>query len=457
MNIRLSLTGRILVLVIMTLVVLNGVTGYILIYYSQAAIKTQIKNRMLDISNTAAASIDGDIYEHITAEDIGTPEYEALLDKLRLFQDNIELAYIYGIRDNGNKYFTFTIDPTVEDPGEFDEPIKYTDALYKASLGVASVDDEAYMDKWGKFYSAYSPVKNSAGEVVGIIAVDFDATWYDKTVSRNVRIIVSSCAVSLMMGILLVIFTTSRVRDRFRKFDQEMYGMEDDIDKFFAEDVKYEDENAKAKDTRYPRGIISYSKDEIDILGDHIQSLIVKVRNYANVLNIKSYKDEITGVGNRKAYAYKIAELEEKNEESEKEVHEYTVAIFDVRDLKKINDDFGYSRGDIAINIAAKALENTFVGENETVYHLGGDEFAAIIDGKSQDEIVGTFNLIDEHLNSLCEKNDVRNDADQVMRVKLNKGAATFDKEKDAGFEDVFRRAEASLWENRQNQNKKKK
>ena len=66
---------------------------------------------MLDILNSAAYLLDGDVLEKLQKEDVDTPEYQYSLNVLRTFQVNFNLEYIYGIRDMGNKTFTFTIDP----------------------------------------------------------------------------------------------------------------------------------------------------------------------------------------------------------------------------------------------------------------------------------------------------------------------------------------------------------
>ena len=173
--------SRLSVLVIsILLLVVNGALGTILIIQSRNDLRHQMQSRMFDILNSAAALLDGDVLERLQKEDADTPEYQYSLGILRAFQDNFNLDYIYGIRDMGNKQFTFTIDPAPDDPGEFGEPIVYTDALYSASLGVAAFDDVPYEDKWGRFYSAYVPVFNSKGKVGGIIAVDAEANWYEK-------------------------------------------------------------------------------------------------------------------------------------------------------------------------------------------------------------------------------------------------------------------------------------
>ena len=119
-----------IILVAVFLLLLNITLGVILTKQSSAAMRDLIQNRMLDISNTAASMINGDILESLTAEDKETPKYQAILDMLTHYQDNIDLRYIYCIHDDGNRKFSFTVDPTVDDPGEFGEPIVYTDALY---------------------------------------------------------------------------------------------------------------------------------------------------------------------------------------------------------------------------------------------------------------------------------------------------------------------------------------
>ena len=171
---RTGFSVKLAILMSVLLLAVNLIVGHILINYSRSAMKTLINNRMLDISKSAADMINGDVLERLKKEDKGTPEYQQINDFLAVFQRNIDLKYIYCIRDLGNKNFVFTVDPAV-DPGEFGSPIKYTDALYKASLGTSAVDEVPYEDAWGRFYSAYSPVFNSKKKVAGIVAVDFAA------------------------------------------------------------------------------------------------------------------------------------------------------------------------------------------------------------------------------------------------------------------------------------------
>ena len=78
--------------------VINTVLGVVLIVQSRQAMMDLIKGRMLDISNIAAAMIDGDAFENFDENSEGTAEYEKAYDTLEKFQYNMECDYIYCVR-----------------------------------------------------------------------------------------------------------------------------------------------------------------------------------------------------------------------------------------------------------------------------------------------------------------------------------------------------------------------
>ena len=79
------------------------------------------------------------------------------------------------------------MDPSLNEPAEFGEEIVVTDALIKASKGISAVDEKPYTDRWGTFYSAFSPIYNSSGVIVGIVGVDFTTEWYEGQLREQVR------------------------------------------------------------------------------------------------------------------------------------------------------------------------------------------------------------------------------------------------------------------------------
>ena len=203
--------------------------GFALMRQSRTAMKTQINERMLDIVNTAAAMLDGDVLEHLRAEDAGTPAYEAVLNTLIRFRDNIKLDYIYYVRDEGNKLFTFGIDPDPVDPADFGEPVVYTEALNLAGQGIAAVDDEPSEDEWGRFYSAFSPVFNSEGKVAAVVGADFGAAWYEGQIDQNAQTIVVACVLFVGLGIGMLVFLVRQYRRYMEAIEKNLKDLSEDV------------------------------------------------------------------------------------------------------------------------------------------------------------------------------------------------------------------------------------
>ena len=149
------------------------------IIQSRAAIRSAVCQRMIDIANCAAGSIDGDILKNLTAEDVGSAEYMQVYNALAVYRDNVELEYVYAVRAEDDGSFTYTVDPSVDAPEQFGDQIDYSEGLYEASLGKPSVDDWQATDEWGTFYSAYSPVFGTDGSIAGIVGVDFSVDWFE--------------------------------------------------------------------------------------------------------------------------------------------------------------------------------------------------------------------------------------------------------------------------------------
>ncbi|MCR5792928.1 MAG: hypothetical protein K6G65_07145 [Lachnospiraceae bacterium] len=212
---KLSILLQTLFIFISMLIIANIILGTVLINQSKSSMKKLICDRMIDIANSAAATIDGDALEKLTAEDKGTEPYQKVEDALAVFRDNADLEFIYGIRQVGDKEFIFTVDPALEEASSFGDAVEYTDALGEAALGKTAVDDEPYEDDWGRFYSAYSPVFNSSGKVAGIIGVDISAAWYDAEVARTTRSIAIVCMIYILLGIIAVYLVARKLRRGF--------------------------------------------------------------------------------------------------------------------------------------------------------------------------------------------------------------------------------------------------
>ena len=290
-----SLTTKAVVALCLLLLTANVLLGSVLSRQSMDAMKSLLDLRMLDISNTAAAMMDGDVLGRLQASDKGTSGYQEAENKLSVFKKNIALEYIYGIRDMGDGSFTFTIDPTEVDPGEFGEPVVSTPALRMAAKGKASVDEKPYRDKWGRFYSAYSPVFDSKGNVAGIIAVDFDAAWYENQASNQSFAIIASTLVSMLLGAFIVLIATVSLRRRFKTLSADVNELAGGIDALL-EEIDLPAESAARRDRagaaafRVPAmGQPAGEADEIGRLSGRIRDMRERLQRYLRHSQSQAY------------------------------------------------------------------------------------------------------------------------------------------------------------------------
>ncbi|MBR4758937.1 MAG: diguanylate cyclase [Lachnospiraceae bacterium] len=439
--------SKYLILVCVLLVALNATLGILLTRQSANAMRKLIRDRMLDISNTAAAMLDGDALGKLQAEDVDTPEYQAALKTLAYFQDNIELEYIYCIRDMGNKNFVFSIDPTVVDPGVFGEPIVYTDALYQASLGTPSVDKDPYEDAWGRFYSAYSPVFDSAHRVAGIVAVDFSASWFEHQVSLLVWTTVVIISIALIFSIIIAILIAGKYKRSFSRLFKEMNGLSEGVETLIRE-VTPDTENDEVNGMGPAAGMFETyeiydddngAKDEIMILGDRIRMMQNRLSEQITLIRSHAYQDGLTGLENRMAYQDRIKLLEEKIASGKAE---FTVAVFDVNQLKIINDDYGHEEGDRVISLIADTIRETF--PEGKLYRIGGDEFVGILDGSNPKEKIAELK---ERLAQISREDKVF--SGNTLSIAISAGYAVYDAEKDTEYASVFNRADAAMYEDK--------
>ena len=147
----------------------------------------------------------------------------------------------------------------------------------------------------------------------------------------------------------------------------------------------------------------------------------------------KAYKDGLTGVKNKLAYLEALADLETELESGD--LMEYGVVVFDVNGLKMINDTLGHEAGDEYIKSGCSIICNHF--DHSPVFRIGGDEFVAILKGSdyvNREALLESFRnrIIDNQGNGL---------------VTLASGLAIYDASTDCCYNDVFKRADEAMYE----------
>ncbi len=304
---KINLTAQYVIIVCILLLVVNVIFGAVMINISSNSMKTLINWHMLSVANTAAAQIDGDMLESISAEDVGTEKYRQIADSLfgiLNVQQDSDIKYIYATKKEGDQ-FVFTVDPDPVAPAAYGEPVVYTSTQDIAWQGVAAVDQATFEDKWGKFYTAWSPVRNSSGIVIGLIGVDFFPEWYDEQVTKHTVLVIVFTSLSIIVGALIMLIQTGQLRRRIRTLNSELSLLSNDVEKL-SEEISL---GRGLEITHKDISTANAGSDNIEILGNKIRIMQKQLKEYMEYINERAYTDSMTGVGNKTAYLEYIKDI----------------------------------------------------------------------------------------------------------------------------------------------------
>ena len=143
--------------------------------------------------------------------------------------------------------------------------------------------------------------------------------------------------------------------------------------------------------------------------------------------------DELTGVKNKHAYVDMETQL--NKDISEGLSPEFAIAIFDINDLKVINDTKGHQAGDRYIREGCKIICKTF--KQSPVFRIGGDEFGVLITGDD-------YNNLDANMDKIARINQKNKEAGKVV---IAAGASKYNGDRNVAA--VFSRADKSMYRNK--------
>lgn len=145
-----------------------------------------------------------------------------------------------------------------------------------------------------------------------------------------------------------------------------------------------------------------------------------------------AYEDYMTGLANR-------AKLEEYIDELENARTGYTVVSFDLNYLKKVNDEFGHDVGDEYIKAFSSCLAK-FFGDVSLIARTGGDEFLAILKGRSGADAKDRAVKMAEFISS-------NNDIFTKRKIEFAYGIAERREAKRASVKDALKLADSRMYE----------
>ena len=159
---------------------------------------------------------------------------------------------------------------------------------------------------------------------------------------------------------------------------------------------------------------------------EELEKRLAQAQSQANI-------DALTGVKNR--HAYLVTETQMDRQIAEHRQPPFAIVIFDVNDLKKVNDSTGHQAGDQYLREASGIICEIF--KHSPVFRVGGDEFAVISQGRD-------YKILDELLQKVSDHNAV---ASLTGGIIIACGMAKLHDE--TSVAPVFERADKQMYRNK--------
>lgn len=273
---KISITMQLFVFILGTAMIAALVAGGVSYSTMEKYLRKKSMDDVVEIAVIAAENVDGETFSKAVQGEEGA--LTQVKEALEFFLVGDSVTYVYTLMPKDQENFQFVVDTDPEDPGEYAEDYEAQDAMFEAMEGKSSVTKDPFSDEWGTFYSGYAPILHE-GKVLGIVAVDYEASSIQTSLNRLIRNMLIALAVGVLFSLLVAVLAALRMRRNFIKVnDKIQLVVSDDGDLTKALDIT--------------------SGDELEVIGNSLNNLLQKTGNTVREVkngtgNIKSKMENI--------------------------------------------------------------------------------------------------------------------------------------------------------------------
>ena len=229
MKLRHSLKFQFTVLFSVFIVAMFAITALLGGQQLENAVENSFAAQGIYLTERAASLIDGDAFEALSMSlDINDPFFEETRLTLRELRDSAGALYLYTIVPNTGDIWHYIIDGSADpDDEELFSPlgeqldISSYDDSFRAMLRTQQTKTTGLTDQgeWGWLISAYTPIFNSAGNIVGVVAGDFDGEPLRGIILHGRRTNIIIGLASILVGLALLLFFLRRIFSPLQKIN----------------------------------------------------------------------------------------------------------------------------------------------------------------------------------------------------------------------------------------------
>ena len=325
------------------------------------------------------------------------------VESIRLYGN----GYAFLSDTNGNIFFHPKID--ISQLTEETKPVLPYDAIAKNTFIRYTYDGVEKIAAW-------LPLSNGMRLNVAVPVSETEGEW-----ERLVGNYLVFAAIVLVAASILTMFYTRRVTRPLVQLTEA------------AEQI---DKGNYDYDLNYDRD------DEVGRLTNTFKRLSGHMKDHISDLNKRAYVDALTSVRNKGAYTTYIEDMQKRMDEGGSQETAFAVGVFDCDNLKRINDRYGHEKGDVYLKTASRLICHVF--QHSPVFRIGGDEFSVILqnaDYENREVLVEQFKAGMAEISASAKH--------EWEEAHIAMGIAVYDSQRDRSVNDVIRRADESMYENK--------
>lgn len=198
--------------------------GSILYYRAQDGLVSMGVEEAEMASKIAVGAVDGDALKDIVPGSENSGTYQNILSDLRKVQETCGIKYLYTLYTDGKEVF-YGVDTDSSDlqakVGQVHE--SSYDELKDVFAGKEYIQGHIEENEYGNLISVFQPITNGAGEVVGVLGSDYDATSVLEKLSDIAKINITISLLCQVVAIVLLFVITRTIMRSLYKVDDKIY------------------------------------------------------------------------------------------------------------------------------------------------------------------------------------------------------------------------------------------
>ncbi len=349
----------------------------------------------------ATAMIDGDAVALLEPGCEDTENYQTLLTSMREIQQEYNILYMYTLYTDGKQIY-YGVDTDTSDQQAYvgKDFEKSYDMLKGVFQGEDFVQDYIDYSIYGDVISIYMPIRNSAGEVIGGLGCDYDATnivdKLDFIVGRVILIGVICVAVScLILGMVVAVITRN-----LKAVNRKIY------------DLVHSDGDLTKKLEIRTGDELELIANNVNKLLEHIRTIMLNIAN--NSVMLKNSSDQVAK--NLADAGMSITDISATMEEMSAAMEETSASLGQVNEatgdvyanVQKISENASAGK-DSSEQIMKKAadIHETALTEQKAA-KLEAKEMAAAVDEKIQkSKAVEEISILTENIINITDQTNL--------------------------------------------------